>query len=706
MKSFKKVLIRQLSLCVILFALGFNVVLAVEVYKLENNALARIISVKNDIVSTSSIINKRAKKVLKPLSCEEFSLRVSQETAANASSVTLTAKDFTVTKVTQYTPGGNTPSQGLAVALTGRNNGLSVVVHYEIFSNDFYSRKFLEISSDKDITIERFDVESIAFEDAFQNYTQKMITANAPSGWKPGLGQPVYTTKTATFWGVEFPASTNIVTDKNIHCGYLWGNKLKANQVYVTYKSVVGVADNQDFIDEAFYAYIDCIRKRPLRLQIQYNSWFDFGQSVSKESFAKSIETITEELVNKRGSKPLNAFVIDDGWQDSFDQNANWTDSVWQVNKKFDPNFSGTFNSVKNARSNLGLWLSPGCFFGANKMVNKLRENGYEALTLSMSMTGPKYMQRLENRVLELTKMGVSYFKMDGLFGHLNLRDFELNGRGTPAMPQFDFSGFSANDIRLNDKKYDEVKTYYLVAGTERLITIFDKMAEINPSVYIAITNGAYLSPWWLQYVDIVWMINAGDAAGGNSRTDELTYRDNIYYQIWKTENTKFPMCAIFNHEPKKTNTSENPDTFKDYLFMNLSRGTGFIELYLKTKNLTPADWDILADGLKWAKRFFPVFKNVRMHGGNPSKNEVYGYTAWNHKQGYLSMHNPSDSTQHYSIILDRKIGLIENKSSKFKLCSSLKIESENLSRIYKYGQKITFDVKPKEIKLLEFSIL
>ena len=43
---------------------------------------------------------------------------------------------------------------------------------------------------------------------------------------------------------------------------------------------------------------------------------------------------------------------------------------------------------------------------------------------------------------------------------------------------------------------------------------MFDKLAAADPDIYIIISNGAYLSPWWLIHVDAVWMINAGDAAG------------------------------------------------------------------------------------------------------------------------------------------------------------------------------------------------
>lgn len=45
-------------------------------------------------------------------------------------------------------------------------------------------------------------------------------------------------------------------------------------------------------------------------------------------------------------------------------------------------------------------------------------------------------------------------------------------------MPQLGLEGFSTSDERLNDPKYDELKSYYLVAGTERLMKIFDGLAQ------------------------------------------------------------------------------------------------------------------------------------------------------------------------------------------------------------------------------------
>ncbi|GAA4292991.1 alpha-galactosidase [Aestuariibaculum suncheonense] len=667
---------------------------------IENDYIGRNLSVKDGHLITTKIVNKLNGSTLIPTLVDEFKLRISKGTDIPEGDITLTTSDFKVISSKSFK---TAQTQHLVFKLKNKKHKLELKLHYSLSDKAHYIRKQLSIISNQALTLERIDVESVTSNGAYQPYQQEAITSQAHANWKPGLGQPLYDKTSATFWGIEFPAATNKVTNNTLNCGYLWGNKILPKQTFTSYNAVCGVADDYSFIDDAFYNYIEDIRIRPLRLQVQYNSWFDYLTKVNKENFKSSVEKIHTELVDKRGVTPLNAYVIDDGWQDSRRPESDWGDELWKINDKFTPDFKETLNRVDSLQSTLGLWLSPGCFFGARNMVKKLGNQGYESLQLSMSMTGEKYMQKLEDRVLELTRKGISYYKFDGLFGHLNIRDFELNGRGTPAMPQLGLENVKANDSLLNDAKYNELKTYYLVNGTERLITIFNKMAEINPEVFIAITNGAYLSPWWLQYIDVVWMINAGDASKGSSRTEELTYRDGVYYEIFKTEHTKFPMQAIFNHEPKKTKTGESIDSFKDYLFMNMSRGTGFIELYIKPDVLSETDWDVLSEGLKWSENVFPTFNHVKMHGGDPRKNKTYGFTAWNKEQGYISFHNPSEETSIYAIKLDRKLGLSNQKDS-FWLSSPLEDNLEGLKSQYSFGDTLEIILKPKEIRILNFN--
>jgi len=269
-------------------------------------------------------------------------------------------------------------------------------------------------------------------------------------------------------------------------------------------------------------------------------------------------------------------------------------------------------------------------------------------------------------------------------------------------MPQLGLDGLKAGSKELNDPKYNELKLYYLGAGTERLMKIFDRLATIDPDIYLVISNGAYLSPWWLMHVDAVWMINAGDAAGGSSRTAELIYRDGRYHKIFRQENTQFPLNALFNHEPKKTKTGESKKAFRDYLYMHLSRGTGFVELYIKPFVLSPADWDVLAEGLLWSEQMLPAFKHARMHGGDPVGREVYGYSGWTNDGGYVSIHNPSDEERAYAFTLDRALGVVPG-SGPFHLSSPLATGIAGLPETATVGDRLNLRLDRGEIRLIHF---
>ncbi|MCA9265270.1 MAG: hypothetical protein KDA60_15525, partial [Planctomycetales bacterium] len=667
--------------------------------QLENRFLRRELSTSDGVARTTRIVNLLDGRQLIPTDSNEFRIRLSHSTASLEPDVELTCTDFEIDDITSTREG---TVQHLTVQLTCRDRQLRAALHYHLDDNEPFLRKYLELTAAEAWVLERVDVESHAIQEAYQPYQLRAITAQGEANWKPGLGQPLYTHKCGTYWGIEFPAADNFVRDGNIHCGYLYGRQLEPNRTYRSYCAVLGMADDPQFARDAFFEYIDRTRVRPLRLQIQYNSWFDYAEGVDAKRFAKSVDAIHRELVERRGARPLSAYVIDSGWMDTTD----WSETVWRVNGKFSPDLRESRDAARNAGSKLGLWISPGCLFGAQSAIGPMRAAGMEAIDPWMSMAGPNYMDQLEARMVELTRTGCAFFKLDGLFGHYITRNFELHGDryGIAAMPQLLPDGLTGSDARLNDSRYDELKIYYLAAGTQRLMQLFGHLAEADPNIYIVISNGAYLSPWWLQHVDAVWMINAGDAASGSDRTGELVYRDGKYYELWQTEHTQFPLCSLFNHEPKKTANNETKDTFRRYLYMNLSRGTGFVELYIRPSALQDYDWDVLAEGLQWAESVFPTFGRVRMHGGDPEQQQVYGYTAWTGEQGYVSIHNPSDEAVEYSLILNRETGLLpSSQQATYQLSSPIPGDTRGLKSEYQFGDTLHLTLQPREIRILSF---
>ena len=209
------------------------------------------------------------------------------------------------------------------------------------------------------------------------------------------------------------------------------------------------------------------------------------------------------------------------------------------------------------------------------ELVTYLKGQDYETIDTYMCISGAKYMDDLEKRFVELTRQGIRDFKLDGIFGHLYNRDFCPFGQqhGHPYHP-----AFTLDRANPDDPMWDEMKIYYLTAGAERLNRIFQAMHQANPDIYILLSNGAWLSPWWLMNADAVWMINAGDGSQGVTRTMQIVYRDERYHMLYVEDQVQFPLASMFNHDPQKQAADIDLADFKRYLYMHASRGSVFFE--------------------------------------------------------------------------------------------------------------------------------
>lgn len=668
-----------------LFLVDSAKLFASDTASIGNEYFSRDLSWEGDRLVTKTLTNHLIERNVEFAGGDEFSVTVRRQ----GKDLRLTPGAFEV-RSTTLAPDG----MSFDVQLAATDAPMDVVVRYTTRPGQPWMNKQLQITALDTLQIIKVEVEHLTTSEAYAPYRSDQMTSQGPAQWRPPLGQPLYTTASATWWGIEFPAARNHVDDKTLICGYLTQVDLHDGDTYTSHKAVMGVADDTDFVKEAFLDYIDKTRARPLRLQTQYNSWFDYNRAVDADSFTASVRKVNEELVLDRGVPPLRVYAIDAGWQD---MTQDWSKvGVWPVNDKFSPGFKRSLKEVQKAKASLGLWVSPGCLFGSQKAIGPMKEAGWRSLDPWMSMTGEHYMNALEDRLVQLASSGVSYFKLDGVFGHLRTRNFDIEG-------------FQGSEKTLNDAKYDEAKERYLSLGSERLVKIFDHMGKVNPDIYIVISNGAYLSPWWLQHVDAVWLINVGDHARGNDRTSQLAYRDGAYHQMTAAtaDNTQFPLNSIFNHEPKKVSSDEDPETFRRYLLMSLSRGTGFVELYLHTFSLSERDWDVLADGMKWVHHIFPAFKRSRMIGGSPIDGEVYGYSGWTADSGYVSLHNPSEEHRKFRIVLNRSLGLPKaavTQRRTYVVSSPLKEDQSELPKQATAGTQCTIKLPPGAIRILEFS--
>ena len=623
-----------------------------------------------------------------------------------------------------------------------------VVVMYE---GDHFMRKYMEISVPDEhadeAEIDYIDLESL-------NVNESDATWTIPTGkggvvemdeFKANLGQPIYIQ--GMFMGCEFPlADTQIVND-NGYIRYYTGktfNKLVEDKQaasndgmtnYMTWQTVAGAARSTDnsVIQADFYDYIKSIAT-PSEFRIQYNSWFDNMMRIDDENILNSFIEVDREL-NNTGVRPLDSYVVDDGWNNYNDTHV--VDAVrsgttlnktgfWEFNSKFPQGLTPSSELVNNFGSNFGVWIGPrGGYNFYSSLADILVKNGTGSKAgNSIDVADRNYIKNFQKMAVNWQKeYKVNYWKWDGFADRAQFNAFSARD-GVP--------GYANNHMTGGYKNM-----YHVTDMWEAWIDLFEavRQSEIDDNInnlWISLTCYVNPSPWYLQWANSVWIQcthDRGDAGPINNKMDTmLTYREAVYYDFIKQHEFQFPLANLYNHDPvygvEGTQININSMTdeqFKNYLYMMSTRGTSFWELYYSDSIMTKGKYEVNAEFLAWAEENFHILKNAKMFGGNPAngvklggigqstKFETYGFSAWDGEDGIISMRNPDSKAQTITFTLDRNIGLVE--SIKDKTLYSTGIHSYNMPeggndnyKEFTYGQEVTVTLQPGETRLWSLS--
>ena len=162
-----------------------------------------------------------------------------------------------------------------------------------------------------------------------------------------------------------------------------------------------------------------------------------------------------------------------------------------------------------------------------------------------------------------------------------------------------------------------------------------------------------WLSPWWLMYVDTVWMRYCADF-GYDKRTPAaeprdwaITYRDGNLWKNLYGDRVQFPVSAIMtigiiDGKLRPLGGEDEPlDRWANNVVVNMGRGSMLQELYITPDRLSDEQWDILASALKWQRRFLPQMASGRMLPTDPSWGDVYGWVHMDRTGGFVCLRNP-----------------------------------------------------------------
>ena len=129
--------------------------------------------------------------------------------------------------------------------------------------------------------------------------------------------------------------------------------------------------------------------------------------------------------------------------------------------------------------------------------------------------------------------------------------------------------------------------------------------------MWINLTCYVNVSPWWLQWVNSMWLQNSNDIGFADNYDDqpqveaELTYRDGRYFDCLCRRALQFPLKAIYNHEPIYGNTAKikySDEEFEKYIYWCAIRGQALNEIYISHSTMNDSKWDYCLMSLSKAR--------------------------------------------------------------------------------------------------------
>ncbi len=485
----------------------------------------------------------------------------------------------------------------------------------------------------------------------------------------PGPGQPAY--KGNLFFAVAYPMAEVKASGLYVSICYNPGVWV-GEEGYTTYPGVIGVSEPGKTA-QWFFKYLDAKRHRPAEPYLLYNTWYDMPGTVNTEGVLRSVSGLKQNLTDPYGIK-LDAVVLDDGWDDP--------QKLWQFDReKFPDGIAPVLRAAQEIGAAPGMWFSPAGGYPTRKYARMFGTlgQGYEKNYLAANMiyagfcpAGQKYHQAFKQRIVDQTKAGVAYYKLDNI-------------GATCVIPWH----------------HHPTGKYSKTAITDALIDTMNTAHALNPDAYFNITVGTWLSPFWLLYADCVWMggMDYGFSGPGSLREKNITYKDQNLYDIYRVRDTQFPINGIMTHGVIKGHsqfkeTGPLPEFERDVV-MYLGRGVSMWELYLSPEILTQPEWAALAKWIQWAKDNWPILQNTQMVLGNPHKLEIYGYLHQKDNQAILVLRNPSNQSQTLKL-KPEVLGL--------QSMSALSQEYPGVANFIIHNSEFIIPMNPFEVKILRFN--
>lgn len=568
------------------------------------------------------------------------------------------------------------------------DKGTTVTMSYRIGSDGETLEKQIAIEQSQPKTIDYVMLESIGIVNSKTSYTANG-GATETDEFYSNLGQPFYID--SLFFGCVFPGTKNGVFHGRGQVVYFIGKSAERKIVCPT--TVMGAAKSLMMVDlrKAFFEYIERISVKS-DYRVQYNTWYDRMMDIDADNTEAAFYKVESKL-SSNGVPPIDGYVMDDGWN-------NYKADFWSINQKKFPNGMLDLSSLANRLgSSFGLWLGPrGGYIYNSKFAKRIERSGkgfYCEESDDICVCSKTYLNNLKDFLVQMTKTNdIAYWKLDG---------FALKPCKNP---KHDHITGGDHDM------------YYITELWRRWIKILKAVRDVRTAqgkdIWINLTCYVSPSPWWLQYVNSVWLQNSGDIEfaknyprGQQAQVDaEMTYRDGVYYDFIVNRGLQFPLGNIYNHEPiygREAHLNYTDAEFEKAFFWNACRGAALNELYISPSLMNDEKWRILARVINWQKANHHILKHAMFLGGDPVQNNIYCYASWTEDgEGVIALRNPTHEAAPLTLTLNKLMGCPESlkNARRFNVLNKSGAESSDL---YNYSDKINLTLAPFEVKIFQF---
>lgn len=596
--------------------------------------------------------------------------------------------------VVRFVDGNEFSSKGLRVENAGYDNdvlvftfeeymGVQVTLKYWIHRDGNTICKQVVLNQRTDEAVDYVDLESVGIINSKTHFSVDVVEGGQISDFHAMLGQPVYVD--SLFFGCEFPATENRIIHGNATVRYYVGHSVGKN--FECPVTVMGAGPDNTLIGvrNAFYEYIDFI-STPCKLRFQYNSWYDYMKKITEQNIMTSFAEVYSQL-KSHGAPKLDAYVMDDGWPDT-------KAGFWSFNKKFPEKLTNVTKLCKGMDSHFGLWLGPrGGYSKTDKIAKRMQRagNGYlNKQSRDICVASSKYVEKLGDFLVDTTKeFDIDYWKLDG---------FCLK----PCL----------------DEKHDHAvggyeDMYFVTDMWHKWIALYNKLRRAKPDIWINMTCYVNVSPWWLQWVNSIWIQNSDDVGFSKNiekqaQVDsEITYRDARYYDCLCRRALQIPLKNLYNHEPiygNEAHVDYTDEEFKKYIYWCTVRGQALNELHLSVNMMNDSKWTSLSQAMNWHKDNFEILKNASFIGGNPEENNIYGYISWGKNgDGVIALRNPNNEETSLTLTLNKLMGAPESLKDARRFNVYCKTLSED-DTVYSYNDKMDLTMKPFEIMIFKIA--